>query len=87
VLAYLKLSMPATRLNESTPHGNPAESKLCTATKGIPQDIRISPDGKLFYVADMLADGVHIVDGASFTKTEFVQTGVASRGRYPSRDG
>jgi len=25
---------------------------------GMPQDVRISPDGKIFYVADMLADGV-----------------------------
>ena len=30
---------------------------------GMPQDIRISPDGKLFYVADMHADGVHVIDG------------------------
>jgi sugar lactone lactonase YvrE len=29
----------------------------------MPQDIRASPDGKLFYVADMMADGVHVVDG------------------------
>lgn len=87
VLAYLKLSMPATRLKDSTPPGSPAEYEVCTDTKGMPQDIRISPDGKLFYVADMLADGVHIVDGASFTKTGFVQTGVASHGLYPSRDG
>ena len=26
--------------------------------RGMPQDIRISPDGKVFFVADMLADGV-----------------------------
>ena len=25
---------------------------------GMPQDIRVSPDGKTFYVADMMADGV-----------------------------
>ena len=25
----------------------------------MPQDIRVSPDGKIFYVADMMADGVH----------------------------
>ena len=30
---------------------------------GMPQDIRISPDGKRFYVADMMADGVHVIDG------------------------
>src|SRR5256885_7821634 len=33
--------------------------------KGMPQDCRISPDGKVFYVANMEADGVHLIDGDS----------------------
>ncbi len=60
---------------------------LLLAKGGMPQDIRISPDGKVFYVADMMADGVHVVDGASFTKIGFVASGVGSHGLYPSRDG
>ncbi len=59
---------------------------ICTA-RGMPQDIRISPDGKLFFVADMLADGVHVVDGASFKQIGFIPTGVGAHGLYPSRDG
>ncbi|SDG44789.1 hypothetical protein [Paraburkholderia phenazinium] len=55
--------------------------------KGMPQDIRISPDGKVFYVADMMADGVFLVDGDSFTKIGFIHTGVGTHGLYPSRDG
>jgi YVTN family beta-propeller protein len=55
--------------------------------KGMPQDIRVSPDGKLFYVADMMADGIHVVDGDSFTKVGMVSTGVGAHGLYPSRDG
>ena len=55
--------------------------------KGMPQDIRVSPDGKVFYVADMMADGVFMVDGDSFTKIGFVPTGVGTHGLYPSRDG
>ncbi len=54
---------------------------------GMPQDIRISPDGKVFYVADMLADGVFLVDGDSFTKVGFIHTGIGTHGLYPSRDG
>ena len=27
------------------------------------KDIRVSPNGKRFFVADMEADGVHVVDG------------------------
>jgi YVTN family beta-propeller protein len=55
--------------------------------RGMPQDIRISPDGKVFYIADMIADGVFLVDGDSFTKIGFIKTGVGAHGLYPSRDG
>jgi YVTN family beta-propeller protein len=54
---------------------------------GMPQDIRVSPDGKIFYVADMHADGVFLVDGESFKETGFIETGIAAHGLYPSRDG
>ena len=91
VLGYLKLAMPRTRLKDTpvkpNSKGEPPASEICTATKGMPQDIRISPDGKRFYVADMDADGVHVIDGDSFTEVGFIATGVASHGLYPSRDG
>ena len=54
---------------------------------GMPQDIRVSPDGKLFYVADMKADGVFIVNGETFAEIGFIATGVGTHGLYPSRDG
>ncbi|WDD92294.1 YncE family protein [Burkholderia sp. FERM BP-3421] len=57
------------------------------ASKGMPQDIRVAPDGKVFYVADMMADGVYLVDGDRFEKIGFIKTGVGTHGLYPSRDG
>ncbi len=54
---------------------------------GMPQDIRISPDGKVFFVADMRADGVFVIDGERFTEIGFIATGMGSHGLYPSRDG
>ena len=54
---------------------------------GMPQDIRISPDGKLFYVADMRADGVFVIDGERFSEIGFIKTGIGTHGLYPSRDG
>lgn len=63
------------------------EGYLQLAKKGMPQDIRIAPDGKVFYVADMMADGVYVVDGNSLTKIGFIATGVGTHGLYPSRDG
>jgi YVTN family beta-propeller protein len=54
---------------------------------GMPQDIRVSPDGTVFYVADMMANGVFIVDGDSFREIGFIATGKGTHGLYPSRDG
>ena len=54
---------------------------------GMPQDIRVSPDGSVFFVADLLKDGVVLVDGSSFKQVGFVATGVGAHGLYPSRDG
>jgi DNA-binding beta-propeller fold protein YncE len=59
---------------------------ICAAN-GMPQDVRIAPDGRVFYVADMLADGVYLVDGDSFTQIGFIPTGRGAHGLYPSRDG
>jgi len=66
------------------PTGSGAD--ICT-TPGMPQDVRVSPDGKRFYVADMMADGVHVVDGDTFRQVGFVPTGIGTHGLYPSRDG
>jgi YVTN family beta-propeller protein len=91
VLGYLKLSMPETRFKPTKLQPGqawePGETELCTVKKGMPQDIRISPDGRKFYIADMHADGVHVVDGESFTKVGFIATGIGTHGLYPSRDG
>ena len=54
---------------------------------GMPQDVRISPDGKVFFVADMRAGGVFVVDGERFTEIGFIATGMGTHGLYPSRDG
>jgi YVTN family beta-propeller protein len=54
---------------------------------GMPQDIRVAPDGKDFFIADMMADGVFIVHGDTFKETGFIRTGVGTHGLYPSRDG
>ena len=54
---------------------------------GMPQDVRVSPDGSRFYVADMHADGIFVIDGASFKEVGFIATGKGTHGIYPSRDG
>jgi YVTN family beta-propeller protein len=86
LVGYLKLQMPQNRFKEGSPADNPL-LEICTAQKGMPQDIRISPDGKRFYIADMHADGVHVIDGDAFRQIGFVPTGLGAHGLYPSRDG
>jgi YVTN family beta-propeller protein len=54
---------------------------------GMPQDVRISPDGRIFYVADMKAAGVFLVEGESFKEIGHIKTGLGTHGLYPSRDG
>jgi YVTN family beta-propeller protein len=52
----------------------------------MPQDIKLSPDGRTFYVADMMADGLWTIDGARMKVTGFIHTGGGVHGLYPSRD-
>ncbi len=51
-----------------------------------PVDVRLSPDGKLFYVADEVANGVWKLDADKFRVKDFVETGRGTHGLYPSRD-
>jgi len=51
-----------------------------------PQDVKLSPDGKTFYVADMNANGVYLLDGEAKGVTGFQPTGKHTHGLYVSRD-
>lgn len=53
---------------------------------GMPQDVKLSPDGKVFYVADMMANGVYVVDGTTMRVEKFIATGKGAHGLYVSRD-
>ncbi|MFF9129031.1 hypothetical protein [Streptomyces sp. NPDC014806] len=52
----------------------------------MPQDVKISPDGKRFYIADMMADGMWVLDGDKFTTPTLLPTGKGAHGLYVSRD-
>ncbi len=51
-----------------------------------PKDVRLSPDGTTFYVADAHHGGVWLVDAPRFRTTGFIPTGRGTHGLYPSRD-
>jgi DNA-binding beta-propeller fold protein YncE len=52
----------------------------------MPQDVKLSPDGRTFYVADMAGGGVWLVDARSWRVLRFQRTGAGAHGLYPSRD-
>lgn len=61
-------------------------SSLALKPGAMPQDIRLSPDGTKFFVADMANGGLWTIDGIAFAVTGFIATGVGAHGIYPSRD-
>jgi YVTN family beta-propeller protein len=60
--------------------------RLPLTDHGMPQDVKLSPDGRVFYVADMHSDGVFMIDGDKLTKIGFIPTGKGAHGLYVSRD-
>jgi YVTN family beta-propeller protein len=52
----------------------------------MPQDVKISPDGKAWYVADMATNGLWELNGDQFKLTGFLPTGAGAHGLYVSRD-
>ncbi|MFE7042755.1 hypothetical protein ACFU9X_25940 [Streptomyces atratus] len=52
----------------------------------MPQDVKLSPDGGTFYIADMMANGVWVLDGKKFTTPKLLLTGKGAHGLYVSRD-
>ena len=52
----------------------------------MPQDVKISPDGSTFYIADMMSDGVWTMPANHFGQFGFIPTGVEAHGLYVTRD-
>ncbi len=52
----------------------------------MPQDVRLAPDGSVFYVADMEGNGVFEIDGQLLKTVGFIATGKGAHGLSFSRD-
>jgi DNA-binding beta-propeller fold protein YncE len=55
-------------------------------SNAMPQDVKLSPDGKIFYVADMASNGVWEIDRTGRHVLGFIHTGAGAHGLYPSRN-
>jgi DNA-binding beta-propeller fold protein YncE len=51
-----------------------------------PQDIKLAPDGSVFYIADSDANGVWVLNGTATGVLRFIPTGMGAHGLYLSRD-
>lgn len=58
-----------------------------TMGMSMPQDIRLSPDGRLFYVADMGTDELRLISARTFRQVGAIGLPSHPHGIYPSRDG
>jgi DNA-binding beta-propeller fold protein YncE len=53
---------------------------------GSPQDVKLSPNGRIFYVANRYLGGVQLIDARSFRLLGFIRTAPDAHGLYVSRD-
>ena len=53
---------------------------------GMPQDVKLAPDGHVFYVADMARNGIWLVNGQTLRVVHFIRTGLGAHGEYISRN-
>jgi DNA-binding beta-propeller fold protein YncE len=51
-----------------------------------PQDVKLDPTGRVFYVADRYNGGIWRIDGEHLRILGFIKTGRDAHGLYPSRD-
>ena len=65
--------------------GSP-KNGLMPGASAMPQDVRLTPDGSYFLAADMLRNGVWVIDAKTTRVARFIRTGVGAHGIYPSRD-
>jgi DNA-binding beta-propeller fold protein YncE len=65
--------------------GSP-KNGLRPGASAMPQDVRLTPDGTRFLAADMLRNGIWVIDATTLRVTKFIRTGMGAHGIYPSRD-
>jgi len=56
------------------------------AVGGLPIDVRLAPDGSVFYVANQGRHGVSVIDPVNMREVQFIPTGRGAHGLEISRD-
>ncbi|GAA1542281.1 hypothetical protein GCM10009678_25960 [Actinomadura kijaniata] len=82
---FLVASCGGGRLVRIDPARREVTGTLALPAESRPGDLRLSPDGTTFHVADAGAGGVRLVDAIRLRETGFVPTGPGARGLVVSR--
>ncbi|HXR67776.1 MAG TPA: YncE family protein, partial [Dermatophilaceae bacterium] len=72
----------ATSAHEAMRMGGP-RSSLMPGASAMPQDVRLTPDGTRFLVADMLRNGIWVISARTQVVERFIPTGRGAHGIYP----
>jgi YVTN family beta-propeller protein len=76
----------ATSAQAAMQMGGP-RSNLAPGASAMPQDVRLTPDGTRFLVADMLRNGIWVINAFTPRIERFIPTGKGAHGIYPDRQG
>ena len=63
-----------------------AKAGLMPGASSMPQDVRLTPDGTRFLAADMLRNGIWVIDAKTLKIQRFIHLATGTHGIYPSRD-
>ena len=66
-------------------HMHGPQAGLSPGASAMPQDVRLTPDGTRFLVADMLRNGVWVLDARTLKVQRFLRTGKGTHSIYPDR--
>ena len=69
------------------PHPTARATSSMTMGRSVPQDVRLSPDGRTFYVADMGTNELRLIDARTFRQRRTIALPRMPHGLYPSRNG
>jgi YVTN family beta-propeller protein len=85
----LWINITARKVVKTLTLGMPMSAPVSAPGPGysMPQDVRLSANGKIFYVADMAANGIWLIDAHRFKVRRFIHTGAGTHGFMVGRTG
>ena len=87
LLEVSTLGQRVTGVLHLDPHQTAPGADPMSMGRSVPQDVRISPDGTTFYVADMGTNELRLVDARTFRQVGVIGMPRMPHGIYPSRNG